>query len=136
MKEITSAEFEKEVEQDTPENNPKAQKEYTFNFNWTDGRGKLWRGEFTNKILNIGERSLVGNMRARLAGGLAANALDILAQEINYMLAHLAFSLVTKPDWAKELQELDDVRLLQEIYEEVSSHEVIFLGYGASSGAS
>jgi hypothetical protein len=72
-------------------------------------------------------------MRARLAGGLPQESLDPLTREINLMVSHLAFSLVEKPVWAEELRDLDDVRLLQAIYEEVLSHEASFHGYGSGA---
>lgn len=108
---------------------PKAQKEYTFKLNYTDGRGKVWNGEFTNKILSIKERQLVGALRSQYSGGLPVESLDALTVEMNLMLAHMAYSLTAKPKWADNLRDLEDVALVQAIYGEVASHEAIFFGW-------
>lgn len=125
---------ELELTEDTTKvaNNPKMQKHYTFMFSWKDGNGKLWQGNFTNKVLSIKERQLMGIMRARMSGGLAIDSIDPLTQELNLIIAHLTFSLVKRPKWASDLQALENIKLLQEIYLEVSSHEAMFLGYGQS----
>ena len=135
MKEDLEKEAAKPQEKD-PESDPKSQREYTFQFNWEDGQGKVWKGEFTNKMISIRERQLVGIMRARLAGGVPLEALDDLTAEINLIIAHLTFSLTKRPDWASDLQELDDIRIIQEIYGEVLAHEGTFLGYRKAEGAS
>lgn len=108
---------------------PRMQREYSFDFQWKDGRGKIWKGKFTNKILSIRDRQLMGIMRSNLAAGISPANLDALTAEINLMVAHLSFSLSARPKWAEDLLALDDVRLLQEIYTEVVKHEGTFLGY-------
>jgi hypothetical protein len=108
--------------------NPKSNREYPFLFQWEDSKGKRWEGKFVNKILSVGEQSMVGVMRARLAAGAPIEALDPLTVEINLMIAHMTFSLVEKPEWANDLRGLLDVGLLQAIYMEVSSHEAFFFG--------
>jgi len=115
---------------------PRQEKQYTFQLDWEDGRGKHWRGTFTNKILNLREHQMVGVMRARLANGLPAESLDTMTSEINLMLSHLTYSLIEKPDWAKDLQNLEDVRIVQELYKEVLQHENTFLGYGSGQAQS
>ena len=106
----------------------KSQREYTFTLNWTDGRGKVWAGKFTTKILSIRERAQVGLMRARLNGGLPTEAIDGYTAEINFIVANLVYCLTQKPEWAKDLMALDSVPLLQAIYQEVASHEATFFG--------
>lgn len=130
------AAIQKDVEAppDKARDDPKGHERYSFELDWTDGRGKRWLGEFTNKILSLRERQLVGVMRARFAGGMPVSSVDEMTHEINLMLAHLAFSLVEKPDWAEELRNIQNVQLLQEIYAEAASHEATFLGWGAAEG--
>lgn len=118
-----------------PEADPKAKREYTFDFKWVDGRGKPWEGKFTNTVLNIRDRQLVGVLRAQLANNVPVEALDPLTQEINLIVAHLTFSLSRKPKWADDLNTLDNPRVLQEVYEEVMAHEATFLGYGPTPEA-
>ena len=114
-----------------PENEPKLKKEYPFEFKWTDSRGKVWAGEFRNRILSIGDREKVGIMRARLSGGQPYDSLDPLTQELNLMIAHMTFSLdeEDRPNWAKDLREVTDIRLIQALYGEVLKHEATFFGW-------
>lgn len=114
----------------TPDlDNPRLQKEYEFDFSWKDGRGKVWAGKFTNKILSIKQQQGVGVMRARFAGDTPVNAQDGFTAELNLMLAHMSFSLTKRPTWAEDLRELDNHRILQELYTEVMAHEASFFGY-------
>jgi len=115
---------------------PRMAKEYTFNFEWKDGRGKTWRGKFTNRILNIHQRQLVGILRARLSSNTPPDALDVVTNNINDMIAHLTYSLVKKPKWANNLLELTDVALLQAVMKEVLDHEDFFHGYESPEEAS
>ena len=114
---------------------PKLKPQYTFDFNYIDGQGKIWEGKFTNKILTIGDRANVGILRSRLSGNVPLESLDALTSEINLIIAHLSYSLADKPKWAEDLRKLHDIRLLQEIYAEVDSHEATFFGYRNNEGA-
>ena len=121
------------AEAPVPRDDPKTRKEYTFDFEYKS-QGKVWKGQFTNRILTMKDRQLSGVMRARMAAGLPSESLDALTAEINLMIAHLTFSLdeTDRPDWAKDLRDIEDVRLLQALYEEVASHEATFFGWGAN----
>ena len=114
--------LKKEIQKD----DPKMKTKYAFSINWTDGQGKVWKGDFINKILSIRDRQMVGVMRARLGNALPSESLDILTQELNLMIAHLMFSLEAKPDWAEDLRDLQHVELLQNVYMEVMAHEAMF----------
>lgn len=111
-----------------PTDDPRAQERFTFQFRWTDPRGKVWDGAFTNKILSIRERQLAGSFRSVLAAGIAASVLDDYTNELNLIISHLKYSLVDHPEWAKNLQDLQDPRIAQALYEEVLAHEATFLG--------
>jgi hypothetical protein len=127
--------LKKEIEEQDPSqptsifdpNDPKGKDEYPFHFSWKDGRGKVWEGEFVDKILTTAERQMAGALRARFAG-VAADRLDPFTSHINMMVSHLTFSLVQRPDWAKDLRTLKNIDLLQAIYNEVSLHEETFFG--------
>lgn len=110
--------------------NPKLEKNYTFDFKYVDGRGKEWSGKFKNHILSIKENQTCGLMQAQLQQGMAYESIDPLTKELNYILAHLSVSLdkELRPDWAIDLQNLTDIRLLQALYAEVNNHEITFLG--------
>lgn len=121
---VTAGEAEKHAT-----DKPRLDKKYTFAFDWKDGRGKVWKGEFVNEVLSIRQRQLVGVLRARMSAGVPIDSLDEMTQEINLMIAHMTYSLIEKPEWASDLQDLDDIRLLQELYGEVLVHEGTFFGY-------
>lgn len=112
-----------------PEEDSKSNKTYEFDFEFTGGNGKKFQGKFINEILNIRKRQLSGVLRAQLGSHVPIDALDTMTQEINLMVAHMTFSLVKKPKWAENLQALDDIRILQNLYEEVMAHEATFHGY-------
>lgn len=112
---------------------PKLNEEYEFDFNWKDKRGNKFGGHFKNKILTIGEQQAVGVLRSTLSGGVAPSSLDLMTNELNLMIAHLSISLIVKPKWAEDLRKLKHIELLQELYQEVASHEAMFFGDGESS---
>jgi hypothetical protein len=111
-------------------------KEYTFTINYKNARGKVYKGEFTNKIITIRERQQIGIIRARLQGGLNSSAFDPLTEEINLMIAHLMVSLKEFPKWAEDIAGIEDVELLQTIHAEVASHEAYFFGWGSDEAKS
>lgn len=111
------------------EKDPKLEREYTFHLDWRAGpESKRWYGRFTTKILSIQEKLLVGQLRARMARGQPYDSLDPLTQELYLMLATFSVALTGRPEWAKDFGKIDDIRVLQEIYQEVVSHEATFLG--------
>lgn len=130
-KEILEKEKEEEEDQETKKINGdlKMNEVYPFDLQWVSPKGKVWKGHFVNRILNIRDQQNVGLMRAKLSGGIPYESLDPLTKELNLMLAHLTFSLDERPDWAADLTKLDSVELLQAIYGEVASHEATFRGY-------
>ena len=105
---------------------PRFQKQWSFDLEYRDARGKLWVGQFTNQILNLRQRTMVGVMRAKMAAGLPADSLDPVTAELNLMVSHLAYSLVKAPDWATDLLGLDDQELVGQIFDRVSEHETFF----------
>jgi len=111
--------------------NPKAQKTYTFKFEHREsGTNKLRRGTFTNNILTIRGKRMVGVMQSQLAGGMPWGTLSPFDQNLIMMLAHLSVSLdrEKRPKWAKDLEALYDDDLIEKLYEEVADHEATFHG--------
>lgn len=119
-----------------PKADPKQERRYTFQLDWKDRRGRVWKGEFVNEVPDIQTRQMIGVLRAKLSGGMPQDALDITTSDINLMVSHLTYTLVTRPDWAKDLQALTDLSLLQAIFEEVMAHEAAFHGLGADQAES
>lgn len=110
----------------TPPEDPKSQKLYTFNLDFTDSSGKKWEGTFTHRIMTIKDHRVCGVMRAQLAGGLSYESLDPITKEINLILSTLEISLTQRPDWAKDIQDMDNLEVVQELYKKCEEHEQFF----------
>lgn len=105
---------------------PKDQKEYTFEFSFQNRRGKRWKGTFINRILSIRQKQQVKVLKAQLSGCLPVQSLDADIWALNEIIAHMTISLIKRPDWADELTDLYDEELLEALYKEVASHEAFF----------
>jgi len=128
------AEEAKPKKEDKPnDDDPRTQRVYVFDFEWRDGTGKVWRGKFENTVPDIQTRQLIGVLRSQLGNNVPFDALDPTVREMNLVIAHLSFSLTKRPKWADDLGTLYSFELLQRIYEEVATHEAIFLGYGQTA---
>jgi hypothetical protein len=60
--------------------------------------------------------------------GLNADSFDEETTNLNAMISHMTISLVERPEWAKNLANLDDVSLLEALWTEVQAHEATFHG--------
>lgn len=107
---------------------PRMKEEWTFPFLYQDPVGRVWKGDFTNRILSIDQINQVGVIRAGLCGNVAITALDPATYDNSEMLAHLTVSLTKRPKWAAELGKLKDPEILGRLYKEVCSHEDTFHG--------
>jgi len=120
-----------------PEIDPRDEVEYRFEFEHVDSRGKRWVGSFVNKILTLKQRRQMKITKAQLGGGLSVAALDADVWEQNEMIAHLAISLDHGakgfPDWAKSLEDLHDISVIEALYAEVVSHETRFFRRAADT---
>lgn len=105
---------------------PRDREEWSFDFSYTDSRGKQWIGRFTNKILNLGERQKAGILVARFNGGSPVHALPPDVTFINEALAHLEFSLTDRPPWAQDLQSTYDAGLIMALYNKAQEHERVY----------
>ena len=103
---------------------------YTFDFSYTNKRGKKFEGELTNEILGIKEQRLAGILRAQLNGGIPVEALDDKTNDLNFVTAHLMHSLKKPlPDWLN-FDTMKHADVIFAIWKEVDSHEKTFHGSG------
>ena len=108
---------------------------HTFGIDLTTPTG-TYQGGFTVKKLSIRDLSAMGVRKAQLNGGLhydpeaPGQGLDPATNELNALLAHLEFAVLDAPDWW-DLEELADMRVVNEVYREVLDFEATFLGFGA-----
>lgn len=130
-KDIEQKKDNEEIKEDVEiSDDPKLNEKYTFNLDYKDPRGKIWKGEFTNKILTNAESIQVAVTRARMLGGVSVNSIDLYTYELSERLAHLTWSLIKRPKWANDLSSLLDPMIIEKLYQEVTSHEDTFHGRG------
>lgn len=115
---------------------PKAEEKYLFEFAWRDARGKLWKGNFTNRVLTHADRQVVGALQSEWQLGRPHSSFDPDVSAMNFMLAHMTVTLDGDAEWAKDLRRLHSSELIQKLYEEVASHEATFHGHSAHQEAS
>lgn len=114
---------------------PRLKERWTFEFAYTDRRGREWKGEFENQILSIDDVTRVGTIRAASCANAPIESLDMATLQNAEALAHLSVSLIKRPKWAAQLGKLKDGEILRRLYGEVSSHEDIFHGRGPDQEA-
>lgn len=102
---------------------PRDQDEWTFQFSWTDPRGKVWSGTFTNSILTMGEQQAVAALIARCTANAPWDAIIPDVQFTLRAVAHMSFSLKSDAPWAKDLRKLKDPALVLALWGKVASHE-------------
>ena len=116
----------------------------TFNVKYKSPEtGQIVEGTFTTKRLSIRDRSEIGRRRSQLAGGMycvrddegnpTGQGLDEETDYLNAMIAHLEVSLVQKPQWW-DLQEISDLGLVREVYQQVGEFESSFFRLGQKDG--
>ena len=93
----------------------------TYSFEKTISvQGEKLTGTFTAKYMGITARLRLGTLRAKLLDGAPNQSVDILTDDIAYMIAYLTVSLTKVPKWWNydNLDEIDDLRAM---YDEVSA---------------
>lgn len=102
---------------------PRDEDEWTFQFSWTDPRGKTYTGTFTNKILTMGEQQSMAALITRFTAGAPWDALLPDVQITTRAIAHMTFSLTKRPPWASDLRKVKDPALILALWGRVASHE-------------
>jgi hypothetical protein len=116
---------------------PPDEETWTFPFSYTDARGQVWAGTFTNEILDLEKQGYVANLRSRLQGGQPQDSIDPSIIELNLAIAWLAYSLVgKKPDWAKNLRKIKDPEVVMSLYVKARAHEDRYFRRTANPSAS
>ena len=93
----------------------------TYSFEKTISvQGEKLTGTFTAKYMGITARLRLGTLRAKLLDGAPNQSIDILTDDIAYMIAYLTVSLVKVPKWWN-YDNLDDIEDLRAMYDEVNA---------------
>ena len=116
-----------------PNDDPKAKTEYSFDFDYTDARGKKWVGRFTHRVPTLAQRDVIDLMQARKKLGMPVSSFSGMAAERHLMMCHLEMCLTEKPKWAESLDGIHDPTIIEKLYGEAASHEAFFLGWGTDS---
>jgi hypothetical protein len=110
---------------------PRENESWSFLFTFKDPSGRMFEGEFTNKILTVGERTRSGLICARLRNNTPASALDDESAALTAALAHLELSLVKRPKWAEKLDKLVSPFVVLELWNRARGHEDFYFRHGA-----
>lgn len=112
---------------------PRLERVYSFDFDFTPDRGMPLRGKFVNHALNVGDQGRVGVAFSGLNGGQPLNSIPRDTALLHQAIAHMSFSLKERPKWAKNLAALDDPDIIYALFAEVAEHQRIFLGRPSAS---
>ena len=99
-----------------------------IHFEYTARNGKVWKGEFVNKVLSIAQRQDKAILESQFNGGQPYDSLNGVQATVNHALAHMAYSLQQRPKWAENLRILHDHYVILALCAEVTAHEDKFLG--------
>jgi len=115
----------------------RSKKEFSFRLRHETNRGRVYEGNFTNRILSNGQRLQVKALAARYRDNAPISSIDRAAFAFSEALAHVSVSLDPEdlPAWAEDLEALFDESVIYALYEEVAQHEAIFHGRAADPGA-
>lgn len=125
-------------EQEAPLQDDRANEVYKFDFRFQDRRGRVYAGQFANKVLSFEEQRKAAQIEARLNGFVTYAAVPPLQGMLNQALAWLSLSLLPepRPKWATKLDELPpNPDLVQALFVEVLGHQRYFCGQDDGSGA-
>jgi len=118
--------------------NPRHDVEWTFPFRYVTKRGKIYEGDFTNRILVNRETQAVAAIAARIAQSAPVESLSATTRAFNEALAHMSVSFrsssgeIRAPAWAEDLGELVDADVVWELWDRVRRHEADFFRYEPS----
>lgn len=108
---------------------------HTFAIDFTSEiDNKRYLGEFTVKRMSISDFAALGVRKSQLNGGMHHDekhpgmGVDADTDEINAILAHLDICIKKAPDWWN-LNEIADVQLVYNLYQEVMNFENSFRGF-------
>lgn len=101
-------------------------KTYVFEKTLSIG-GQKKSGSFTAKYMGVGARLRLGAIRAKLLDGAPSQSIDVLTDDIAYMIAYLTVALINTPSWFN-YDDLDDIGDLRELYMEVYKFVSSFRG--------
>lgn len=100
--------------------------EATFTIDYTSPAGKRYYGEFTNRILTVGQKIKVDVVRARRMLGAPREAMTDSIMGLLLMVTWMEESLVSRPKWAEDLLSIREEVLVESAFEKIAEHERCF----------
>lgn len=94
--------------------------------------GEEKTGAFTAKYMGIGARLRMGSLRAKLLDGAPTQSVDMVTDDIAFMMAYLTVTLIKTPTWFN-LEQIDDYDDLRDLYTEVFNFMRSFRGKNEQS---
>lgn len=110
----------------------KEDREYRFFFK---GPTKALSGWFTHRVPSIHDRQRIAIILSNVQGGQPWSSFPPDVRLSNRALAYCSVCMIKRPDWADNLQELVDARVVVGLWEEGVAHGATFLGPGQDPGA-
>lgn len=131
------AELNKPPAAETVTENPAfLQPEATFTVNYTNQRGKVYSGQFTNRILTVGQKIKVDVIRARRMMNASRDAMTDNIAGLLLMVSWMEESLKSRPKWAENFWDIYDQEAVEAVFQHVASHERCFHGRDQDPGTS
>lgn len=94
-------------------------KTYTFNQKIHTMDGQVREGTFKAKYMGVSARLRIGTIRAKLLDGAPASSMDVLTDDLAYMIAYLTVALIELPSWFR-YDDMEEISELRDMYKEVS----------------
>lgn len=104
---------------------------YTWQFE-AKSRGKTITARLTHKVPSIGQQRVVNVQLSQMTGGVVFESLSFGARTEAYIAAYLLTCVSSEEPlddhWSKNLSDLTEFRILEEIYGRCLEHEATFHG--------
>lgn len=97
-------------------------RDYPFDISWKDPSGKLWLGSFVSRVPSIGQQIDIAKRVAVRAHTPGDAKLPDDVNDLIYTVAYLEVALTERPDWARDIEAIPYVELLNELGQEATQH--------------
>lgn len=114
-------------------------REYSFRIDFTSEDGQEFQGQFTAKRQSIMDQARINRRQAELSGAMycvkdsdgnpTGQGIDEFTEKFNYALALLETVIIAAPPWW-DLETVDDIELVFQVFQEVQKNEDSFRGRG------
>lgn len=107
---------------DAQSSSPASSRDRSFQYSWTDPSGHVWSGNFASRVPSIGAQIDIAKAVARRSANGSDSPVTGDVADLIYTIAYLDAALVQRPDWAKDLESLPYVEIVNGLAEEATAH--------------